>query len=345
MKNFAVCLALIILLACQSAISQTSSTGSTNRIQNRQETGFSVVTVGTGNPDYNPERGSACTMIKYNGNYILVDMGNGTQARLREGGVRLPRISTLMFTHHHLDHSEEFIPIFIYSRLRGGSRNVITPKGTRNYVDFALDFYREYIEYRIGWDGLHNKDEYYDYNVREVEHGDKFEVDGLTVTAAEVQHTIYTLAYRFQADEKSIVVSGDLVYSENLVELAKDADVLVMDGYPVRSRRTVRKNVNPDSAAQRSAGNQQQRTQRVRVETQTVDLDTIPIWKRTRAQIRSHGSLEEMARMAGEAGVKKLVFTHLGRNNVDEEGTLEVVRNFFQGEVIFAVDLMEIFPD
>ncbi len=44
-------------------------------------------------------------------------MGNGTQANLNKLGVNIRKLSALFFTHHHLDHNEEFVPIFIRSLL------------------------------------------------------------------------------------------------------------------------------------------------------------------------------------------------------------------------------------
>ena len=42
-------------------------------------------------------------------------------------------------------------------------------------------------------------------------------------------HTMYNLAYRFEVGGRSIVISGDTAYDSDLVRLAKNVDILVLD--------------------------------------------------------------------------------------------------------------------
>ena len=53
--------------------------------------------------------------------------------------------------------------------------------------------------------------------------------DGVRVTATLVDHppVVPAFAYRFDAPDRSIVISGDTAPSQNLVKLAAGADVLV----------------------------------------------------------------------------------------------------------------------
>src|SRR4030095_3598631 len=67
-------------------------------------------------------------------------------------------------------------------------------------------------------------------HVREIEKaGAVFEDEYVRVTAALVDHppVVPALAYRLDAAAGSVVVSGDTRFSENLIALAKGADVLV----------------------------------------------------------------------------------------------------------------------
>ncbi|MCU0963260.1 MAG: right-handed parallel beta-helix repeat-containing protein, partial [Pirellulaceae bacterium] len=116
-------------------------------IQFRPGADFSVVILGSGSPQFDPKRSGPSALIQYRGQYFLVDMGNGTQARLYELGVSLRDIAAIMLTHHHLDHNEEFIPILVYQLLRGRNVDVIGPPGTERYVGFARAFYAEDMAY------------------------------------------------------------------------------------------------------------------------------------------------------------------------------------------------------
>ena len=130
-----------------------------------------------------------------------------------------------------------------------------------------------------------------------------------------MNHTIYTIAYRFDMDGKSIVISGDVAYSPSLPELAKDADVL-----GDRLRRCYKK--RQGNRRRRPPGGGQGGQKR----------------------IRAHSNMDEIGRMAKDANVKKLVLTHLTPGEVDEVATKEALAKQFKGEVIFGHDLMEVSP-
>lgn len=59
-----------------------------------------------------------------------------------------------------------------------------------------------------------------------------FELDGVKISAMQVPHVpgMLSYAYKFEAGGQSVVVSGDLKYSDDFITFAKGADVLVMDG-------------------------------------------------------------------------------------------------------------------
>jgi len=282
---------------------------------------FSAVLLGTAGPHSTPERASPSTLIQYKGNYFLVDMGNGTQMRLKEAKIKPGDIETLMFTHHHLDHNEEYIPLSISSWLTGRKHlNLIGPKKTKALHEFLITFYKEDMEYRRGvsnpfrnFDGIITN-----VDIKEVSGDESFIINGVKITTTEVPHTIHTQAYRFDADGKSIVVSGDLTYSENLIRLAKDADVLILDA------RVIIKNIKKPWES----------TLKKRPEVHKLN--------------KAHANLEECATMAKKANVKKLVLTHIASRGatgvIDEEATLRKYREIYDGEIIIGKDLMEIFP-
>ncbi|WP_459195483.1 MBL fold metallo-hydrolase [Wukongibacter baidiensis] len=281
---------------------------------------FSTVLIGSGSPNSPEGRACASTLIQYKGNYFLVDMGNGAQDRLEEAGINLGSIETLMFTHHHLDHNEEYFAVAIKGWLKGRSHlNLIGTPGTKDLHEFLVSFYKEDMEYRASkkpswsWDGMASN-----VDIMEVSGDKSFELNGVTITTTKVPHSIHTQAYRFDAEDESIVISGDLTYSENLIKLAKDADVLVMDSGAVIKKSAVGFN----SQSQKSENAKK---------------------KRKNNSDNAHASLEEVATMAQKAGVKKLVLTHIG-GNIDKEAEINEISKIYTGEVIVGEDLMEVTP-
>jgi ribonuclease BN (tRNA processing enzyme) len=280
---------------------------------------FGIITLGTGSPVYSSNRSGPSTLIRYRNNYFLVDMGNGTQARLNEASIPIGDIGTLIFTHHHIDHDEEFLPIFIQAYLRRGNDvNIFGPSGTKELHDFASRFYREDINYRVSRAGKKLEGNI-NMNVRELAGGSSLELNGVGIRTAQVVHTILTIAYRFEVEGKSIVVSGDTSYSDDLIELAKGADILVMDSGGV----TMKENPQP---------NQQSRPANKQPQLKVT----------TNGSNRAHSTLHEVATMADKAQAKCLVLTHFAPGEVDKDATSQAIKAIFKGTVIFGEDLMEI---
>ncbi|MCP4148618.1 MAG: hypothetical protein GY757_12805 [bacterium] len=46
--------------------------------------------------------------------------------------------------------------------------------------------------------------------------------------------------------------------------------------------------------------------------------------------------------MAAEANVKKIVLTHIGPGSIDKSATKKEIRKLFNGEIVFAYDLLNI---
>ena len=280
-------------------------------------TPFSVIIVGSGSPQYDPDRSSPSALIRYQGRFFLVDMGNGTQARLNELGLIPRQIEGLLLTHHHLDHNEEFGPLLMHSRMMGAKPEIVGPPTTQKLVDFTLDFYAEDIAYRLGRLGRTMRD--FDHpTARELQGGERFPLGGMQLSTTRVDHTIQTVAYRFDADGQSIVISGDLSYTESLIELAHAADVLVIDSGAaiVRQGQALSAGQPGGPGAPSGAGRG--------------------------GGVNPHGSFEDVVAMARKSGAKRLVLTHIAPGEVDEAATIAAIKKTYSGEVIVACDLLEI---
>src|SRR5256885_7171497 len=136
------------------------------------------------------------------------------------------------------------------------------------------------------------------------------------VTSAMVDHPPVTpaFAFRFDGPDRSIVFSGDTNKSDNLIRLARGADVLVHEALyvPAVDRLVARV---PNAAT---------------LKKHIID---------------SHTAVEDCARVATAAGVKTLVLSHLvpaDDPTVTDETWLEAARPHFSGRIVVARDLLEI---
>jgi ribonuclease BN (tRNA processing enzyme) len=136
------------------------------------------------------------------------------------------------------------------------------------------------------------------------------------VTSALVDHppVVPSFGYRFDAPDRSIVISGDTAPSENVVKLARGADVLVHSVmYPAAIDRLVSR--VPKAAA-------------------------------LKASILAHQtSAEQAGRVAQAAGVKTLVLSHFvppDDPQITDQMWADAARTHFQGQIIVGRDLLEV---
>lgn len=145
---------------------------------------------------------------------------------------------------------------------------------------------------------------------------DVYEDDRVKVTATLVDHgqVFPTFGYRFDTDDGSVTFSGDTAVSENLIELARDTDVLV---HEVIDLQWVR-----DSFAG--------------ADVPAAILDAI-----TNHLVGAHTSIEQVGPLAERAGARMLVLSHLvPANNSDE--VWAAAQAGFSGQFSVGADLMDI---
>ncbi len=276
---------------------------------------------GSGGPKYNAYRSGPGVLIESKNQKILVDMGNGTFANLNRLGVKVKDINTFMFTHHHLDHNEEFIPIFIKRIISDDSPiTIIGPEKTKELVDFILSWYEKDINYRLKRLGKTMVDRRNNIIVKDIKGGDSFDISGIKVTTTQVNHTITTIAYRYQSGKKSIVVSGDLTYSPSLAKLAKNTDILIMDSGPlITSKRRCRNRDN----------------NKIGFNNRKVNKNS-----KKRRKSPAHPSIDDVMKMATDSNSKQLVLTHIVRGKIDESAVKNYIGKSYRGRIILANDLL-----
>jgi ribonuclease BN (tRNA processing enzyme) len=141
-----------------------------------------------------------------------------------------------------------------------------------------------------------------------------FEDDRVRVSATLVYHAPVwpAFAYRVDTDDGSIVFSGDTARNDNLIKLAKGADILVHEVI-------VTSWVNGLFPTPRSVAEE----------------------GLTQHLLNAHTPVEEVGGIAEAAGVKKLVLSHIVPGNAIREQLLPAGKGF-SGELVIGRDLMQI---
>jgi ribonuclease Z len=271
--------------------------------------GFKVTTIGISGPpmdEINKDRTWPSTLIQYQDKYFLVDCGGGATHGLLKAGINPAEITNLLFTHHHADHNSDYFTFAIGGWNGPGGRrvlNIVGPPKTQELHDMMLKFYDEDIAYRLDYgfpsDGLVTN-----VNIKEISGPESFEMDGVTITTAEGIHTMYDLAYKFEAGGQSVVVTGDTAYTENIVDLSQDVDILIIDAHMA------------DGEFSQKVLNTPEQVDNMR---------------------KAHMSNEDIALTASKANVKQIILTHLPPFTLDKESTIAAMREAgYEGKIVFA---------
>lgn len=284
----------------------------------KQSKGTRLILLGTGGgPRPRTNRVASSQVILVDDSAYVIDCGDGVARQLVGAGVSLSTLRHILITHQHSDHNLD------YGNLIMGAWNV--------GLDSRLDAWgppplekmtRLFFEMNA-----------YDINTRIADErklpiaplvhaheltdgGTVFKDETVKVTSTLVPHPPVepAFAYRFDTRDRSIVISGDTAPSDNLIELARGADVLVHEAmYLPAIDRLVARVPNAPGLKQHI--------------------------------LASHTTAEDAGRIAQAAGVKLLVLSHLvpaDDATITDEMWTRAARVHFRGPVIVGKDLLEI---
>lgn len=257
---------------------------------------LSVLLCGTGSPLPDRDRAGPGALVAAGDRLFLVDAGLGVMRNLRLWRVPLERIEGLLLTHVHSDHIAEVGEARLQTWVAGRERPlpVYGPPGIERVV---AGFEQAYAP-DTGFRTAHHGPDFLPPEAAPLEArplaipadaatAPMLDEDGLRITAIRVDHHPVEPAYgyRFDFHGRSVVISGDTTPQPALARAAAGADVLVHEGLQPRM-------VSALGDALQAAGNR--RAMHI--------MRDIPGY---------HCPPVEAARIANEAGVKQLVFTHL----------------------------------
>ncbi|WP_156292100.1 MBL fold metallo-hydrolase [Oceanobacillus salinisoli] len=192
-----------------------------------------VTLLGTGSPVLSMDRLGNSTLVEVGEEKLLFDVGRGAALRLDQIDISPGMIDKLFITHLHHDHTVGFADLLITAAVpdprgnREGDLQVWGPKGTENMVNSTIKAFEVDIKIRKKVEGASGLGA----TVQEIEEGVVYENNGVEVIAFNVDHGPMkpSLGYRINYKGRSVVISGDTTYSENLIKHAKGTDLLVQE--------------------------------------------------------------------------------------------------------------------
>jgi ribonuclease Z len=271
-----------------------------------------VTLLGTGCPPTNPGRRGPATLIAQGRTRFLVDAGSGVAAQLHQVGIRAVEVDRLLLTHLHSDHVIDLGHLVLSRWIIGqnAALEVFGPAGTRDHLDRLLALW--------AWDVAVRRAHMPEREpprvaVTEIAEGVVLRTGGVTVIAFEVEHEPVKPAFgfRFEGDDRTVVISGDTRPCESLVRHARGADVLVHE-----CTEATRAHWTPGCG-----------------------------WPSREAKVRDlaayHTGPDQVGGVAARAGVGTLVLTHLMPGSDPADLAARAARDF-AGRIVVGEDLLEL---
>jgi len=282
--------------------------------------GTKLVLLGTGGgPGPGRSRRMTSHVIWSGSAAYVVDCGLGVTDQFARTGVPFGAVRSIFITHHHPDHNSEYGGFLLIGWVQGMPPSLQTfgPPPLKSMTEDILRAYKATIGF---WAEDFKMKPLEAVTVREVSAaGAVTEDENVRVSAVVVPHPPVTpsLAFRFDFQDRSIAFSGDTALSEAVLRIATGADVLVHEAmYGPALEAYIRDRI----------------------------AKGVPIrFDDYMAHMRvDHSPVEDVGRIAQEAGVKTLVLSHLtpGIDGIPDEAWRDLAAKQFKGDIVVARDLM-----
>lgn len=181
-----------------------------------------ITILGSGTAAPRLERNMAGYLLEAEGKKILFDSGAGTIRQLLKLKVDLLDIDNIFYTHLHNDHISDLGAIIWssnYGMKRKKALNIYGPKGFKMYFKVLIEriLMPKKLNYRINVKEMWNSSIIKNYK------------NNIIIKSIKSKHTDSSFSYRIEYNNKSIVYSGDTDYSNEIIKLSKNVDLLILE--------------------------------------------------------------------------------------------------------------------
>jgi ribonuclease Z len=234
-------LTVLYLIFSHAAVAQTTTSDE-----------IVVTLLGTGAPEPVPTRFGPATLVQAGGLNLLFDAGRGVTVRLYQLGMSSGKdIDAVFLTHYHSDHVAGLPDLWMTGymfgpmgsrvkpmRLWGPSDDTPTPNGTARIAKGLTEAFADDARIRQADEGITAA------AIRIEPHG--FREDGVVFDEAGVKVTAFTVnhgdlikpsvGYRVDYRSRSVTISGDTQFDENLVRHSIGTDLLIHEVFAISAR-------------------------------------------------------------------------------------------------------------
>lgn len=276
--------------------------------------------ISAGTPTPTPDRFGTCFVLQLDNDFLMFDCGPAATHKLPKAGLFPTQIEHLFFTHHHFDHNADY-PCFLLCRWDQSDRETppLHVRGPAPTVEITDKLIGENGAFRADLMARTNSPASQavyanrggilprpepTVDVQDIGFGLIYDGGRWKIRAATGSHMepfLRLLVYRVDCEGLSVVFAADTIPCQPPIDLAKEADVLVITCWDHQH---------------------------------VVDRDDVG---------KAMSGTCDVARIASEAGVKKMVLTHFCSGFTDPDSLQEArktIADIYDGEVIFGEELM-----
>ncbi len=259
--------------------------------------GLHVGLCGAGSPVPDITRNGPCTIVIAGDKMFVVDIGSGGARNVGNMRFALGDVDAVFLTHFHSDHIDGLGELMTLRWAQGNHAEPIQvygPTGVKQVVEGFNAAYGLDVGYRVAHHGADivppsgaggTPVPFRATGLNSIVQ--LYQEDGLTVTAFGVDHTPIhpAVGYRFDYKGRSVVIGGDTVKHQNLIDQSKGVDLLVHES------------LNAEWVSKmKSVADSRGLTALAKIMHDILDYHTTPV---------------EAAEIAAEAGVDHLVLSHI----------------------------------
>jgi ribonuclease BN (tRNA processing enzyme) len=190
-------------------------------------TTVSVKFIGCGDSFGSGGRFQTCIYVKSEEAKFLIDCGASSLIAMKQFGVSLLDVETILITHLHGDHFAG-LPFFILDSQLISRRTapliIAGPPGLEARIYRAMD---------VMFPGLSNVKQKFEITYLEISESTPTIIGALLVTAEQVIHDSGAPSYalRVECAGKTIVYTGDTEWTDSLINIAFGADLFIAEAY------------------------------------------------------------------------------------------------------------------